>query len=38
LVRPTPADMLSALVAAVADVAAPKPPQERNSKSGGGHR
>ena len=37
-VRPTPAAMLSALVAAVADVSAPKPPQERNSKSGGGHR
>jgi hypothetical protein len=37
-VRPTPPDMLSALVAAVADTAAPaKAPEERNSK-GGGHR
>jgi hypothetical protein len=36
-VRPTPSDMLSALKAAVADVAAPKAP-DRNGKNGGGGR
>lgn len=38
-VRPTPAAMLNALLAAVADAAppaTPQPPKERNSKGGGG--
>lgn len=37
-VRPTPPEMLSALQAAVADIAAPRPPQDRNGKGGGGGR